>query len=246
MSTVGSISLRSIVFHLFPPPFFPLFSHSSLTFAGAILYVNFVNGTKNNGCYYYDQIIAAITQMAPLVTVITSNRHSTDIGDLSEPYGSLDSYQNSGLALTLINIPAWTVVEQIIASTPNVTASITPCKRPLWFLVFLLHPSSFLPSFLYLAVVGYWILYARSPALPAYQGITISIYVSCFLFVFAMTNTPHEWRPKPSSSNEHADPLHLLRHRPNDPTTSEGWVLLDLSSPECLLLLLHGLRFPSP
>ena len=85
--------------------------------------------------------------MAPLVTVITSNRHSPDIGDLSEPYGSLDSYQNSGLALTLINIPAWTVVEQIIASTPNVTASITPCKRPVWFSVFL--PSSFiLPSFL--------------------------------------------------------------------------------------------------
>ena len=162
--------------------------------SGAILYVNFVNGTETNGCHFYSHLIAAITQMGPLVTVITSNRHSTDIGDLSEPYGSLDSYQNSGLALTLINIPAWTVVEQIIASTPNVTASITPCKRPLWFLVFLLHPSSFLPSFLYLAVVGYWILYARSPALPAYQGITISIYVSCFLFVFAMTNTPHEWR----------------------------------------------------
>jgi len=86
-----------------------------------------VNGTHLHGCHYYDQLIPAIMEMNPLVSVITSNRNSPDIGDMSEPYGDLDSYQNSGLALTLINIPAWTAVEHILATTTNVNASITPC-----------------------------------------------------------------------------------------------------------------------
>jgi len=81
--------------------------------------------------------------MSPLVTLITSNKHSPDFGDMTEPYGDLDSYQTSGLSLTLINIPSWSMVDEFIASsnaTAPLTASISPCKTQPSFLIHLTPP----------------------------------------------------------------------------------------------------------
>ena len=68
--------------------------------------------------------------MKPLVTVVASKKTNPDFGDLSEPYGGIDSYQELGLFMTLINVPSWTAVEAILASHTNAVASITPCKPP--------------------------------------------------------------------------------------------------------------------
>ena len=113
------------------------------------MYVNFVNGTTDFGCWQYDELLPAVRTMAPLVTIVTSDMHSPDFGDLlKEPYGDLVGIQASGLALTLINIPSWMELEMILAENQQVVASITPCKF-IRSVVFLDCFSCFLAFFLF-------------------------------------------------------------------------------------------------
>ena len=104
----------------------PFFFYSS----DAILYISFVNATKSYGCRFFDDLIPAIKIMNPLASLFAAVETIEDFGFLSfEPFGALPSYQHSGLSLTMINVPAWQRVEEILSSQVNVTASMTPCKK---------------------------------------------------------------------------------------------------------------------
>jgi hypothetical protein len=104
------------------------------------MYLNFVDGQANNSCYYYDQLIADIRSMAPLLTIIGSPSTGPDFGHIwSEPYGYLTGYEDLGLAMTLLNVSQWTALEEVLAIQPNVTVSITPCKSFLFVYTFVYH-----------------------------------------------------------------------------------------------------------
>ena len=96
----------------------------------AILYISFVNATKSYGCAFFDDLVPAIKIMNPLASLFAAVEKIEDFGCLNnEPFGFLPAYQHSGLPLTMINVPAWERVEEILSSQVNVTASMTPCKN---------------------------------------------------------------------------------------------------------------------
>jgi len=67
--------------------------------------------------------------MNPLASLFAAVESIEDFGlYFFEPNGNFSSYQHSGLSLTMINVPAWRRVEEILSSEVNVTASMTPCK----------------------------------------------------------------------------------------------------------------------
>ena len=92
-----------------------------------------MNGTNNNGCVYYQAVIADIETLGPLVSIFTSAAPGVDTGTIwDENFGDLSSYQHSGLALTLLNLTAWPIFEGILKTTANPTASATPCNHQLF------------------------------------------------------------------------------------------------------------------
>ena len=98
-------------------------------FSDAILYISFVNATKSHGCTFFDEFILAIKTMNPLASLFAAVESVEDFGTpYFEPFGDFPSYEHSGLSLTMINVPAWQRVEEILSSEVNVTASMTPCK----------------------------------------------------------------------------------------------------------------------
>jgi len=113
----------------------PFFFHSS----DAILYISFVNATKSYGCRFFDDLLPAIIVMKPLASLYAVAETVDDFGSYYfEPFGDFPAYQDSGLSLTMINMPSWQRVEEILSSQVNVTASMTPCKRSHPFSFFLL------------------------------------------------------------------------------------------------------------
>ena len=114
---------------------FPFLSSSSSP--DAILYISFVNATKYYGCNFFDDFIPAIKVMNPLASLFAAVETVDDFGSsFFEPFGDFPSYEHSGLSLTMINVPAWKKVEEILSSEVNVTASMTPCMKPTPFASF--------------------------------------------------------------------------------------------------------------
>ena len=102
------------------------FSFSS----GAILYISFVNATKLYGCNFFGDLVPAVKIMNPLASLFAAVEKIEDFGYFNfEPFGNFLSYEHSGLSLTMINVPTWQRVEEILSSQVNVTASMTPCKK---------------------------------------------------------------------------------------------------------------------
>jgi len=166
------------------------------------MYVNFVKGTKDFGCWQYDELLTAVKIMAPLVTIVTSNMKNPDIGaPIKEPYGNLVEVQASGLALTLMNIPSWMELEMILAENQQVVASITPCKFSSFVLLFFLFFFSVYTTFFFeiinlcflwvLQVVGNWVLYTQTPSFKAYLGVNMTILV---LFLVSFLNHKNKQR----------------------------------------------------
>ena len=151
---------------------------------GAILYISFVNASKLSGCGFFEDLLPAIKIMNPLASLFAALESIEDFGYFYfEPYGNVTSYQHSGLSLTMINVPAWQRVEEILSSEVNVTASMTPCKNTMFSPSkhsAVSHELRLLPHL----DVGNYIVYAHSPAFKAYQGVFISAYVSHFLLFF--------------------------------------------------------------
>ena len=112
----------------FPFSFVSDFLSPLLLSTGAILYISFVNATTSYGCAFFEDLLPAIKIMNPLASLFAAVESIEDFGLYSEPYGNFSSYQHSGLSLTMINVPAWRRVEEILSSEVNVTASMTPCK----------------------------------------------------------------------------------------------------------------------
>ena len=164
---------------------FSFFSFSS----GAVLYISFVNATESNGCEFFEDLLPAIKIMKPLASLFAAVEGIEDFGlNFFEPYGNFSSYQHSGLSLTMVNVPAWRRVEEILSSEVNVTASMTPCKNTMFSPSkhsAVSHELRLLPHL----DVGNYIVYAHSPAFKAYQGVFISAYVSHFLlFLFFLSD----------------------------------------------------------
>jgi len=144
-------------------------------------------------CVFFDELVPAITIMGPLASLFAAIESVDDFGYFYfEPYGVLPSYQHSGLSLTMINVPAWRRVEEILSSQANVTASMTPCKEGKTHTYtpttpFESSPSSPSSSSSSCLDVGNYIEDARSPALKGYRGVFISFYVR---FPFALFLLP--------------------------------------------------------
>jgi len=136
--------------------------------------------------FFFDELVPAITIMGPLASLFAAIESVDDFGYFYfEPYGVLPSYQHSGLSLTMINVPAWRRVEEILSSQANVTASMTPCKEGKTHTYtpttpFESSPSSPPSSSSSCLDVGNYIEDAQSPARKGYQGVFIS-FMSDFL-----------------------------------------------------------------
>lgn len=118
-----------------------IFHFSSPLDQAAVLYINFVNATANHGCQFYGDLIEDIKKLSPSVTVFTSTAPGIGIAFIqAEPYGRYQQYDTSGLALTLLNLTDWPVVEALLARNPDLTVSLTPCEPPLSSVFFLFLP----------------------------------------------------------------------------------------------------------
>ena len=89
-----------------------------------------MNATKLYGCQFFEDLVPAIKLLNPLAALFAAVEEVAALGYIYfEPYGNFTSYEHSGLSLTMINVPAWQRVEEILSSGANVTASMTPCKN---------------------------------------------------------------------------------------------------------------------
>jgi len=78
------------------------------------------------GCRYYDQVIAAIGELQPAVSIFQSSLSGPDIGYITfESYGDLQNYAESGLALTLVNFPTGSALLVALGNTSGTVIEIS-------------------------------------------------------------------------------------------------------------------------
>ena len=84
-----------------------------------------MDATQRHGCLFFDDLLGDIKDMKPLASLYDVKESNDDFGCVDfEPFGDFPSYEHSGLSLSMINVPSWMKVEEILSSQVNVNVPL--------------------------------------------------------------------------------------------------------------------------